>query len=87
MAWAGDWGRGDMLEEVEDTELKSPKRSRPAWADADTGVATAGRNGLRTSPFSSWENKVERDDEIVLQLNTSLWLFSTELTYRLILKE
>lgn len=53
MAWPGDCGTGDMLEDVEDTELSSPGRSLPAWADADAGVAPAARKGLNTSPFSS----------------------------------
>lgn len=60
MAWAGDWGSGDMLEEVEDTELKSPKRSLPACADADTDVAPTARNGLKASPLSSWDKNEQR---------------------------
>lgn len=49
------------MEDVDDTELVSPGRSRPTWAEADTGVAPAVRNWLRTSPFSSWED--EKGDE------------------------
>lgn len=41
-----------MLEELDDTELKSARRSRPAWPDASVGADTTARNGLRTSPFS-----------------------------------
>lgn len=48
-----------MLEEVEDTELSSPERSRPAWADVDTGEAPAATNGPRTSPFSPCEMDTE----------------------------
>lgn len=57
MAWPGDWGRGDMLEEFADTRLKSAKRSRPAWPDASVGADTDAKNGLRTSPFSFCETK------------------------------
>lgn len=59
MAWAGDWGRGDMLEEFEDTKLKSAKRSRPAWPDASVGVDATAENGLRTSPFSLCVTKIK----------------------------
>lgn len=41
-----------MLEEFEETKLKSAKRSRPAWPDASVGADITAKNGLRTSPFS-----------------------------------
>lgn len=75
MAWAGNWATGDMLEEDEDTEAKSPKRSRPAWANVVTGEDATAMNGLRTSPFSCWGNKEKRDNERKLQSLTieSAW--------------
>lgn len=57
-----------MLEEFEDSRLRSPKRSRPAWPDASVGVDATAKNGLRASPFSFCETKPERADETALRI-------------------
>lgn len=65
-----------MLEEFEDTEVKSPKRSCPEWADADTGVEATAKNGPGTSPFSPWQIKMERDNETELCIKELLQAYN-----------
>lgn len=64
-----------MLEEFEDTKLKSAKRSRP---DPSVGADTAAKNGLRTSPFSFCVTKKRMRRRSGVFVSTSLECFSAE---------